>query len=179
MTLQDEALPRPSLIVRQQAVWYTRMDPEDASNREQAGHKHFIRDLLWCAIPQALSSVRLSSRQQLPWSQAKSDGHQDLRPQDLIGLRAHAAWAVGSRDTCSELANQKQSLTTARVLRHELMHGMASARLDQSIPSLSTCPLDGRLSSRQDTYSHANPGDEPEQAKMSAYGASVRNGLRT
>jgi hypothetical protein len=52
----------------------------------------------------------------------------------MIRLQAHAAWAVGSRDTYSELANQKHSLTTARVRRHELMHAMASARLGHLCP---------------------------------------------
>jgi hypothetical protein len=67
------------------------MDLKDAWNGEQTGHKHFTRDLLWCAILQALLSVRPSGRQQQPWSQAKVHGHQDLRPQELIRLQAYVA----------------------------------------------------------------------------------------
>jgi hypothetical protein len=52
--------------------------------------------------------------------------------------REDVAWAVSNRDTASDLAIQKHSLTMARILCHELMHAMASARLG----NLYTVPFD-------------------------------------
>jgi hypothetical protein len=49
--------------------------------------------------------------------------------------RVDVSWAVSNRDTCSELANQKHSLTMAKILCHELMHAMASARLGELYPT--------------------------------------------
>jgi hypothetical protein len=43
-------------------------------------------------------------------------------------------WAVKTRDTGSELAYQKQCLTLAKLMCHELMHAMALARLGDDYP---------------------------------------------
>lgn len=48
--------------------------------------------------------------------------------------REDVAWAVNNRDTASELANQKHSITLAQIMCHELMHAMASARLGGDYP---------------------------------------------